>query len=217
MGDEHGGPIRLAVVDDYDVVVHGVARMFAHYRDQVVVVDLAANEPVEVDVDIALIDTFAQDPAGDALDVLLANPRARRVVLYTWVFDEEMIRRALDKGAAGYLSKTARAADLVESLRRVHAGEIVIDAPPRRESTVGQEWPGREEGLTARESEVLAFIAQGYRNADIARLTAMSINSVKAHIRRCYARIGVSSRTQAVLWALTHGFEPDDTAVKRWR
>jgi DNA-binding NarL/FixJ family response regulator len=81
----------------------------------------------------------------------------------------------------------------------------------------GLDWPGRSEGLSDRESEVLALITQGLSNADVARLTYLSTNTVKSYIRTIYRKIGVGSRTQAVLWGIRHGFAPDRHRIEHWR
>ena len=109
-----GGPIEVALVDDYDVVVVGVANMLEPYRDRVVVAELDTNKPVEDDVDIALYDSFAQ-PESDHEEVktLVENPRARRVVIYTWNFHPELVSIARDLGVHGYLSKALSARELV--------------------------------------------------------------------------------------------------------
>ena len=122
-----GGPIQVALVDDYDVVVVGVANMLEPYRDRVVVAELDTNKPVEDDVDIALYDSFAQ-PESDHEEVktLLDNPYARRVVVYTWNFHPELLSMARDLGVHGYLSKALTARELVAALKSVHAGESVV-------------------------------------------------------------------------------------------
>ena len=100
----------------------------------------------------------------------------------------------------------------------MHAGEIVIsDVPPRARSAPGLDWPGRGEGLSDREAEILALITQGKSNADVARLTYLSPNTVKSYIRTIYRKIGVGSRTQAVLWGVEHGFTPDHHRIEHWR
>ena len=99
-------PVLVALVDDYDVVVIGVANMLEPYRDRVVVAELDTNHAVEDDVDVALYDTFAQ-PESDQAEVkaLVDNPHAERVAVYTWNFHEDLIREARRLGASGYLSK----------------------------------------------------------------------------------------------------------------
>lgn len=125
-------PVTVALVDDYDVVLSGLARMLGPYQDRVLVVELDANEPVSTDVDIALYDSFAQPESDhDEVAVLVANPRARRVVMYTWNFHPDLIEAARDLGVDGYLSKTLPARDLVAALEAVHAGETVVSAAPR--------------------------------------------------------------------------------------
>jgi DNA-binding NarL/FixJ family response regulator len=212
-------PITVALVDDYDVVVMGVANMFDQYRDRVIVAELDSNEAVEDVVDIALYDSFAQAESDhEDISVLVANPRARRVVVYTWNFHPDLIRSAREKGAHGYLSKTLPARELIAALEAVHAGETVIsDVPPRARSAVGLDWPGRGEGLSDREAEILALITQGKSNAEVAGLTYLSPNTVKSYIRTIYRKIGAGSRTQAVLWGVNHGFTPDHHRIEHWR
>ena len=211
-------PIRLALVDDYDIVVVGLAQMFAPYRDRVAVVELVAGRPVAQDVDIARFDTFAQPEAdGPDLATVIANPHADRVVVYTWSFDRRLIDEALARGACGYLSKTLPAADLVDALERVHAGEVVVsDAPPRTRRTVGRDWPGRTEGLSDREAEILALITQARSNAQIAAITYLSENTVKSYLRSVYRKLGVRSRTEAALWGVEHGFGLAGRRVDDW-
>jgi DNA-binding NarL/FixJ family response regulator len=108
-------------------------------------------------------------------------------------------------GVAGYLSKTLSAQELADALRAVQAGDTVVSPAPEDAPLLQQEWPGRKEGLTAREAEVVALITRGYSNADIAEMASLSINSVKSYIRSSYRKMGVTSRTNAVLWGLDHG------------
>jgi DNA-binding NarL/FixJ family response regulator len=213
------GPITVALVDDYDVVVIGVANMLERYRDRVVIAELDSTMPVSDTVDIVLYDSFAQ-PESDHEEIatLVANPCAHRVVVYTWNFHPDLVASAQQQGAHGYISKTLPARELVAALEAVHAGEkVVSDVPSRARSAPGLDWPGRGEGLSDRESEILALITQGMSNADVARLTYLSPNTVKSYIRTIYRKIKVASRTQAVLWGVEHGFTPDHHRIDHWR
>ena len=213
------GPILVALVDDYDVVLIGLAHMFDAYRGRIVVAEIDANRAVIDDVDIVLYDSFAQPEADqDEIRVLIEHPHARRVAVYTWNFHPDLIDNALRKGASGYLSKTLPAHELVVALEAIHAGDTVVSAPPdTTRLAVGLDWPGRSEGLTDRESEILALITQGKSNAEVAATAFLSMNSVKAYIRSAYRKIGVKSRTQAVLWGVEHGFKPDHHRIDHWR
>ena len=212
-------PILIALVNDYDVVLNGVARMIDGYRDRVLIAEIDANLPVSDPVDIVLYDNFAQ-PESDREEVsaLVASPKARHVVVYTWNFHPALVESARRQGAHGYLSKTLPARELVHALERVHAGEVVVsEAPTRTRVTPGLDWPGRREGLTDRESEILALVTQGMSNAQVAELTFLSPNTIKSYIRTIYRKIDVESRTQAVLWGVRHGFTPDHHRIERWR
>ena len=193
--------------------------MFDQYRSRVVVAELDSNESVDDVVDIVLYDSFAQPESDhEEIRVLVGNPRARRVVVYTWNFRPDLIESARREGVRGYLSKTLPAGELVAALEAVHAGQVVVSDPPTRARTAtGLEWPGRGEGLTDREAEILALITQGKSNADVAALTYLSPNTVKSYIRIIYRKIDVASRTQAVLWGINHGFTPDHHRIDHWR
>jgi DNA-binding NarL/FixJ family response regulator len=212
-------PITVALVDDYDVVVVGVAHILEQYRDRIVIAELDTNLGLHDAVDIVLYDSFAQPESDhDEIKVLVQNPRARHVVVYTWNFHPDLVEQARRQGVHGYLSKALPARELVAALEAVHAGEIVISEPPQRaRSASGLNWPGRAEGLTDREAEILALITQGKSNAEVAALTYLSPNTVKSYIRSVYRKIDAGSRTQAVLWGVANGFTPDHHRIDHWR
>jgi NarL family two-component system response regulator LiaR len=206
--------IRLAIVNDYEVVVHGLAAMLRSYSDRIEVVELDVNSQPQADVDIALFDTFAQSFRDrERIARLVSDPRIGKVVVYTWGADDPSVARARVPGIAAYVSKRLPAADLVGALEKIHAGETVRLHDSGRGPLVGGDWPGREEGLTARESEVLSLITQGYSNNDIVETTMLSINSIKSYIRSAYRKIGVTSRSRAILWGIDHGFQPNRARI----
>jgi len=213
----HRSPLRWSTTTTWCYSVS--PQMLDQYRDRVVVAEIDSNEPLDDAVDIVLYDSFAQPESDhEEIRVLVENPRARRVVVYTWNFHPDLVTAAREQGVCGYLSKTLPARDLVAALEAVHAGEVVVsEPPPRTRSTSGLNWPGRGEGLTDRESEILALITQGKSNAEVASLTFLSPNTVKSYIRTIYRKIDVSSRTQAVLWGVRNGFTPDHHRIDHWR
>ncbi|WP_235750671.1 response regulator transcription factor [Nigerium massiliense] len=198
----------MALVNDYDLVVAGLDHFFDSYPNDISVVQLAADSPVDQVVDIALYDTFGHgSPRCDAIRSLLSNPRVSKTVVYSWMLERGLIEECLASGVSGYLSKSLTAREMVAALQRIHGGETVISpTPAEKELPVGGEWPGRSEALTGREAEIIAMIAQGYSNQEIADRARLSINSVKSYIRNAYRKIDVSRRSQAVGWALEHGF-----------
>jgi DNA-binding NarL/FixJ family response regulator len=165
---------------------------------------------------VALYDTFAQpEPDDEDVSRLVGNPRNRHVAVFTWKLNQHLIDAAVRRGATGYFAKSMAATDLVAGIETVAAGGTFI-CPPRRHvpSAPGLDWPGRDLGLTDRESEILALITQRKSNADIAVLTYLSTNTIKTHIRTLYAKIGAANRVDAVLWGTDHGFRPDHQSVQ---
>lgn len=204
----HDRPLRVAIVNDYEIVVSGVAAVLAPYADRVEVVELDARKPVISDVDVVLYDTFAQ-AQGDSIkfDDLVALSNGR-VLVFSWNLDTDLVTRSFDARIAGYLSKGASALEVVAAIERVARGERVEPTGDTPTGSSGR-WPGDDQGLTARESEVLALLCQGLTNEDIGRRAFIGINTVKTHIRKIYRTIDVKSRSQAIVWGLGHGFGPD--------
>ena len=201
-------PLRLAIVDDYAVVIAGVASFLA--AERIEVVETGASQPVISDVDIVLYDTFAQ-VQGTGIDLEdFVRDSGAKVVIYSWNLQPKLIEQAIAGGARGYLSKVLTGPEIVAALERVMRGEIVI-LPGDSETSVdgAGDWPGRSAGLTPREAEILALITQGLSNEEIAKRAFLSINSVKTYIRTAYRKINVASRSQAVLWGVDNGFKPD--------
>lgn len=208
--------LRITLINDNEIVRRGVVSMLRRYHDQISFVD--PSNPVSPQVDIALFDTFTSGPGnGPNVARLIADPRIRRVVVYTWNFQPWLARDVIEQGVSGYLSKSLTAAQLVAALQRVHAGETVVSPSTRTNKIVGSDWPGREEGLTAREAEVLSLITTGLSNADIAMHMSLSPNSIKSYIRSCYRKIDATTRSQAVLWGVSHGMrtvQPDQAGAR---
>jgi len=208
--------LNVALVNDYEVVARGVVGMLRSYTNRIRVVELDLNKQVDERVAIALYDTFAGTQGDRAVVRQLAtNPAVNAVVVYSWNLDPVHIAAVLANGAAGYISKGLPAAKLVTALEEINAGgERVHIGGPTIPSVMAGDWPGREEGLTEREAEVLALITQGLSNIEIAERTHLSINSIKTYIRSCYRTIGATSRTNAVLWGIEHGFRPDRVRIE---
>jgi NarL family two-component system response regulator LiaR len=203
-----GTPIRVAVVNDYELVVVGIAGILQRFPDQIDVVELDSGTVPEAEVDVVLYDSFGQ-AQGAALDIAsLVGQTSAKVVVFSWNTQPDLVEQSLAAGAEGYISKSVSGEDLVKQIAMVHAGETVVPHDEDVDGAVGR-WPGDEHGLSPREAEVLALICQGLSNDDICNRAFLSINTVKTYVRTLYRKIGVDSRTQAVLWGIDHGFRPD--------
>jgi two-component system, NarL family, response regulator LiaR len=206
--------IRVALVNDDEVVVRGLDAMLRNYGERVEIVELSAQKSIVHDVDIALYDTFGMGQGnGPGVARLLHNPRVGKVVVYTWNFQPWLARETMEQGVSGYLSKSLTASHLVDALQAIASGRVIVSPAPKGNRMVGGDWPGREEGLTAREAEVLSLITMGLSNLEIAERTALSVNSIKSYIRSCYRKIDVDSRSRAVLWGVAHGLRADRVRV----
>jgi DNA-binding NarL/FixJ family response regulator len=204
-----GEPVRVAIVNDYELVVMGVAALLAPFSDRVAVVELDSSLPVLQDVDVILYDTFGQ-VQGDGVDLEhLVHGSDAKVAIFSWNVQPDLVRRSIAQGASAYLSKGLVGEALVDALEQVHAGKVVVPHEVETTESVAGDWPGREHGLTAREAEIIALITQGLSNQEIAKRSYLSINSIKTYIRSAYRKMGVTSRSQAVLWGVRHGFQPD--------
>jgi DNA-binding NarL/FixJ family response regulator len=204
--------VRVSIYDDYEIVVAGIATMLSPYADRIEIVELNSNTVPMAPVDVTLYDGFAQGQADHHdLDELLVLDHVGHVVMYTWSFDPYLVRVTRERGLAGYLAKSIPAHQLADAIERVAAGEFVVSDPPPapgRRTSPG-DWPGRSLGLTERESEVLALITQGADTATMATTLYLSPNSIKSHVKSLYRKIGVHTRSEAMLWGLDHGFRPD--------
>lgn len=198
---EFDQPLRVALVNESDLVRLGVTAMMAEHSDRVVVLPNRLHAAAEAD--LALLDPFTRRHGALGSAQAVRPPGGARVVIYTWETRTGFVERAMLAGAHGYLSKALPAEELVAALEKVHLGErlVAVDEPRARHE--GR--PTIEIGLTPRETDVIALIAAGAPNKEISRRLELSMNTVKSHIRTAYRAMGVSSRTQAVLWAVDHG------------
>jgi len=202
-------PVRVAIVDDYELVIAGVREMLLPFSDRVVATEWASRTMPEGDVDVLLCDMFGYvDSEGVDLATLAAGPG--KLVAYSWSTDPRAVARAREQGAVACLSKGLPAEALVTAIEDIHAGRPVPDpapGPPGRGAFA--ELTARElAGLSPREAEVLAMIAKGLSNEEIGAQLYLSINSIKTYIRTAYRKIGVTRRSQAVAWALRHRLTP---------
>ena len=197
---------RVAVVNDYEVVIAGLAAILEPFGDRIELVDsFLIDEPVDGPVDIALYDTFGRQGLEDLeLGKLLGRPEVAQVVVYSFNFDDDAVQEALDAGAAGYLSKATPAKELVDQLCQIGEGHQVVGGPNGAARSAREErgWPGRDLGLSEREAEVVALAALGRRNAQIAEALFVSVDTVKTHLARSFRKLGVHNRTE--LSALIH-------------
>ena len=212
-------PLRVVLVDDHEMVVAGLKAMLAPFSGRVRVVGSAnaAEEALDVALsltpDIVLCDVRLRGDSGlDLCRSLAQRAPDQKVVLLSVYDDEQYLYQALRLGAAGFLLKRVRGAELVDHLQRIHRGEILIDPSLAAKVAMsvahlrgGEFWPGAHLGLTQRESEVLALMVAGLSNRAIAGRLTVSEETVKTHARGIYRKLDVPDRSGAVAAALREG------------
>lgn len=197
-------PLRVALVNDYEIILRGLHAMLAPFSDRLVIVEHEIGGVSSVTADVALFDTFAG--RRDALEraaAMAADSRVDHVVLYTWDAASEFLDRARESGVSAVILKSVTGRVLVEQIERTVNGE-----------RIGLEHVGRSgrgpfsEALSIREQEVLALLALGLSNPHIARELFLSVDTVKTYVRRVFTKLGVNNRTSAALLAADYDLAP---------
>ncbi len=199
--------IRVILVDDHPVVRYGLAAIIGLQADMTVVAEAGSGEEAcavcaRQTADVLLMDLRLPGMSGvDAIRAIRKNcPKLRFIVLTTYDGDED-IHRALEAGAQAYLLKGMSHTDLVNAIRKVHAGLRYIPASVSK--SLAERPPHSE--LSAREMEVLQLIVRGHSNREIGEALGISEATVKWHINIILSRLNVSDRTQATVAALQRG------------
>ncbi len=210
--------IRVLIVDDHAVVRRGLLAFLATEPDLDVVGDAAGGadalaQIARLDAEGRRPDIVLMDLQMEPLDGIETTRRIRArhpgvdVVALTSFAEEERVRAALEAGAAGYVLKDADADEVVAAIRSVYAGAVQLDPAVARRLLASSGPPSRDAvgGLTARELDVLRQLGDGMANKEIAAHLGLSERTVRTHVSSILAKLGLSSRTQAALWAAREG------------
>lgn len=205
--------IRVALVDDHRLVREGLRTLLEMSGEVSVVVEAADGAACLAalsghEVDLVLLDLRMPRTGGlDVLRALAGRPSPPRVLVLTTFDDEAELRAAIELGARGYLLKDASLDELLDAIRGVMAGGLVIRTAPAAAQAAlreGEPAPGAE-ALSARETQVLRLMAGGLGNRDIARALHLAEGTVKNHVSTILAKLGVRDRVRAVLRAIENG------------
>jgi DNA-binding NarL/FixJ family response regulator len=214
MAVEIGEQIRVLVVDDHAVVRRGLLAFFEAEPDIEVVGDAGdGGEALEV---LALLDAEGRRPQVVLMDLQMepvdgieATRRIRdryaevEIVALTSFDDDQRVHAALQAGASGYLLKDADVDEVAVAVRAAHRGELQLDPAVARRLTESLRAPADPE-LTARELDVLRLLGEGQSNKTIAAGLGITERTARTHVSKILAKLGLSSRTQAALWAARH-------------
>ena len=223
------GTIRLLIADDHPIVRDGLKKLLLLEEDFEVVGEATDGRDVldkvrELDPDVVLLDL--RMPNLDGLGALQALPQVNkrtRVIILTASEDKNEFVQAMKLGCSGIVLKQTAPELIVKSIRKVHSGEIWLDshttAAVMRQFSTGLEGSngggqssgtgngkGRERSpLSAREREIVALVAQGYKNKEMAEKMFISEQTVKNHLHNIFDKLGVSDRLELALYAIHKG------------
>jgi DNA-binding NarL/FixJ family response regulator len=212
--------IRILIADDHTLVREGTRERLEREEDFEVVGEAADGEEAvklaqELKPNVAIIDIAMPNLNGiEATKQIKANQPATSILVLSAYDNDQYIYAVLEAGASGYLLKNVRGAQLVDAIRDVSAGEVVLDPHVARKVV---QWfssmshgksvvEGLPDHFSDRELEVLGLAAKGMSNKEIARELALSVRTVQSHLGNIFDKLGVSSRTEAVLRALKEGW-----------
>jgi DNA-binding NarL/FixJ family response regulator len=205
--------IRVLVVDDHPVVRQGMVAMLGFHDDMAVVGEAAdGDEAVRCCArllpDVVLMDLRmpGTDGATATAEIVRRHPGVRVLVVTTYDTDSDILR-AVEAGATGYVLKDTPVDELVGAVRAAARGETVL-APRVASRLMDRMRAPSVEALTPRELEVLTCVARGLSNAEVGRELFIGEATVKTHLLRAFAKLGVDDRTAAVTEAIGRGFLP---------
>ena len=204
-------PIRVLIVDDHAMVRSGLRNFISAY-DWMETVGEAADGGEAVEfcanhaVDIVLMDLVMPGMDGlDAIRGIMALSKPIRIIVLTSFNEQDSIEQALKAGAISYLLKNVAAEELAQTILAARAGHSTL-SPEVTDAliTAARKKPAPGYDLTAREKEVLALLAKGLSNADIAAHLSISLATAKYHLSNIFSKLGANNRVEAVTIALDH-------------
>ena len=205
-------PIKILVVDDHPVVRDGLKNIFLVFNDLELIGEAENGSAAMAFCQLMTPDVILMDILMPVMDGILATraiceqyPQVKVIVLTSYP-DDNLVQKAMEAGAIGYLLKNAPIDDLANAVRQAHAGKPTL-APEATMALIraktGPLKPGND--LSQREREVIVLIAQGLSNEEIARQLVISPATARHHVSACIEKLGATNRAHAASLAIKHG------------
>ena len=203
-----GTKIRVLLVDDHSLVRRGFRRILEDEADIVVVGEASNGDDAirlarELAPQVIVMDCALPGTSGlVATRKILETSPAKAILMLSMHSEDTLVRQALEAGARGYILKNAVDLELATAIRRVLAGELVLDPQLARPSSLRGE---RNAGLTARELEILQLIVDGKSNKEVAADLKLSVNTVAVHRANIMETLGIHKTAELVVYAIRNG------------
>lgn len=198
--------IRVVLADDHGLILEGLCSLISTDPKIQVVATALDGEQLKIhcecfrpDVVITDIDMPKMDPIEVVPHIHQANP-ATKILLLSTTSSESVMQMTIKAGADGLLLKSDPPKQALQAIHQTLEGQLVFPAAARSWLFRAPQKSSRSEPLSTREKAVLALVAQGYTNAEIAQQLTVSINTIKFHLQNIYKTINVSNRTEASFW-----------------
>ena len=193
-------PIRVALVNDYMIVLEGLRALLRYGEPEIEVVEIDVRKGPRRRVDVTLVDTYGElGSLGERVRSLGADSSNGAIVVFSFSDQPQAVRSALRAGARGFISKAAPRQQIIDGIKAAAGGDQVVLTHRSQHAHIDEalRWPGREIGLTERESELLSLLSTGMTNRELGGQLYVSENTIKTHLGRLYAKLGVRNRAQA--------------------
>jgi NarL family two-component system response regulator LiaR len=193
-------PIRVALVNDYLIVLEGLRALLRSSEPEIEIIELDIKKEPRQTVDVTLLDTYGElESLDERVRALSADSSNGAIVVFSFSDRPEAVQHAMSAGAQGFISKAVPRQPIIDGIKAAAGGDRVVLTHRSQHSQIDQvlRWPGRDIGLTERESEILSLLSTGMTNRELGRNLYVSENTIKTHLRSLYAKLGVRSRAQA--------------------
>jgi two-component system, NarL family, response regulator LiaR len=200
--------IRVALVNDYEIVLEGLRSFLRRYAPGIRVVELDVNATPDRPVDVTLFDTYGEAEAlRGRVRALASDATNGAVVVFSFSNNAALAKSLVRAGARGFISKASPASQLVDGIRAAARGERVMSLKRSQRAAVIPDlsWPGRKIQLTERESELLTLLPTGMTNRELAAHLYLSENTIKTQLRSLFSKLDVKNRVQAITVARARG------------
>ena len=198
-------PIRVALVNDYVIVVEGLRALLRSSEPEIEVIEIDIRKGPRRGVDVTMLDTYGElGTLAERVRSLGADSSNGAIVVFSFSDRPQAVRRAMRAGAQGFISKAVPRQKIIDGIKAAARGDRVVLTQRSQHAQIDEalRWPGREIGLTERESELLSLLSTGMTNRELGSHLYVSENTIKTQLRSLYAKLGVRNRAQAASLAV---------------